>query len=180
MYPKPFYSARIPFYQELEKFDNQEGDQEAGYRPAKDERIARVKPRRSNQVLSTLESWVSRGHDLVIVYPVPEQGFDVGNELFAQRPIIASEDQLPDLSTSYEVFKERVNSSYRVLDKVKGDQVVRIYLEKLFCSEEQQRCFASQGKVIYFGRDNHVSPLGSGLIVTEVAKVLGLNIPGDF
>lgn len=171
------YSARIPRYMEQSLFDNEEGDQEANYRLVDKDKIIKDYPERANALLETLNGWKNAGHTLVIVYPVPEQGFRVDSKLFAIRPIIQSESQLPDLSTSYEVYNERTKSSFDVLDLIVGDNIFRVYPDKLFCDEKTERCYASRGSQIYFGSDNHVSPLGSRLIVMEVAGELGLKIP---
>ncbi|NNJ91911.1 MAG: acyltransferase, partial [Gammaproteobacteria bacterium] len=169
------YSARIPQFMEQSRFDNKEGDKEAKYKPVNENIVALDYKRRSRMLEKTLNSWIDSGHKLVLIYPVPEQGFHVKRKLFIQRPVINNEDMLPDLSTSYSVFKKRVKSSYEALNRINGDQVQRVYPEKVFCDELSGRCFASKGKQIFFGSDNHVSPLGSRLIVNEIAKQINLN-----
>lgn len=171
------YSARIPAYMEQSRFDNEEGDQEANYIFVDEDKIIKGYPKRANALLETLNGWKNAGHTLVIVYPVPEQGFRVDSKLFAIRPIIQSESQLPDLSTSYKIYNERTKSSFDVLDLIAGDNVFRVYPDKLFCDEKTGRCYASRGSQIYFSSDNHVSPLGSRLIVIQVAEELELKIP---
>lgn len=171
------YSARIPLYMEQSRFDNEEGDREGDYELVDNEEVIADYPERSDMLVETLRGWVDAGHTLVIVYPVPEQGFSVDSKLFMIRPIIQSEDQLPDLSTSLSVFKKRTKSSYDALDRVTGETVFRVYPEKLFCESDIGRCFASKGSKIFFWSDNHVSPLGSSLIVEEIARLLELKIP---
>ena len=171
------YSSRLPLALELERFDNQEGDKEAKFKPVDSEKVLITRPVRSASIEQRMTTWVKLGYPLVIVYPVPEQGFHVPSKLFSQRPIITKKEQLPNLSTSYVVFKKRVSSSYKTLDRVRGKRVHRVYPEYLFCSEKSQRCFASQGERLYFTSDNHVSPLGADMIVTEVARTLELEVP---
>jgi peptidoglycan/LPS O-acetylase OafA/YrhL len=171
------YSARIPLYIEQSRFDNKEGDQESNYIPIGKEKVIADYPERSKMLLKTLNDWKNAGHTLVIVYPVSEQGFRVDNKLFTIHPIIQNENQLPDLSTSYTVYKESTKRSFDVLDFVIGDNVFRVYPDNLFCDEKVDRCYASKGSKIFFAADNHVSPLGSSLIVTEIAKILGMEVP---
>ncbi len=169
------YSARIPQFMEQSRFDNKEGDTEANYKPVNENKVALDYKRRSRMLEKTLNSWIDSGHKLVLIYPVPEQGFHVKRKLFIQRPVISNEDMLPDLSTSYSVFKKRVKSSYEAFNRIKGDHVERVYPENIFCDELSGRCFASKGKEIFFGSDNHVSPLGSKLIINDIAKKINLN-----
>ena len=117
---------------------------------------------------------------MVVVYPVPEQAFHVNNVLYWKSPRITSVDQLPTLSTRYDVFKERVASSYAALDQLNGPGIARVYPEKLFCRIESGRCIASESERLYFAYDNHVSPLGADIIVREVAAELGLKVPNSF
>ena len=156
------------------KFDNEEGDQESGYKPVPRNTVVSNYRKRARIVFDSLNSWVQQGHDLMIVYPVPEQGFSVGSKLFIQRPFIKNRDMLPDLSTSYDVFKKRVRSSYIALNRITGSNVYRVYPEKIFCNENAGRCYATKGENIYFTSDNHLSPLGARMVVAEIKKKLGL------
>jgi len=173
------YSARIPLYMEQNFFDNQEGDKENGYHLVNKNEVISDYPKRAELLISTLNGWKNAGYTLVIVYPVPEQGYQVSNKLFTARPVIRTEKQLPDLSTSLSVFRERTKSSYDALDRVTGDNVFRVYPESIFCDKETGRCYASKGSKIFFAGDNHVSPLGSNLITEQIAKELGLVIPNQ-
>lgn len=169
------YSARIPLFMEQSRFDNMEGDKEAKYKPVNEKIVSLEYKERARKIEKTLNPWIESGHDLVLVYPVPEQGFHVNRKLYLQRPRIRNDEMLPNLSTSYSVFKSRVKSSYEALDRVKGKNVKRIFPERLFCDDVSGRCFASKGKKIYFWSDNHVSPLGSRLIVNDIAEKLDLS-----
>lgn len=168
------YNARIPLFMEQSRFDNQEGDQETNYKPADPDKVKAGYEGRTELLVNTFEIWRDAGHELAIIYPVPEQGYSVAKKLFAHRPIIDVESKLPDLTTSYEVFRRRVQSSHDALDRVTGPGVFRIYPEAVFCDENTGRCFASKGKDVYFGTDHHVSPLGAKMIINEVGCTLDL------
>lgn len=174
------YSARLPVALERERFDNQEGFRENNFKTVDRKKVLTEMPARAALIEQSMNNWAKPGYPLVIVYPIPEQGFHVHQRLFSHRPVISKKELLPDLSTSYPVFKKRVSSSYKVLDQVQGEAVLRVYPEHLFCSQESQRCYASQGERIYFGTDNHVSSLGAEMVVAEVAKSLELKVPEDF
>jgi|TARA_R110002073_G_scaffold129760_1_gene276131 peptidoglycan/LPS O-acetylase OafA/YrhL len=179
--PKIIYISRLPLYLEQEAFDNQEGMREPEKIFFKKGFNEKSDPgQRGLDVVTTLRSWAEAGYDLVVVYPVPEQAFHVIQSLSWHSPPITSVDQLPTLTTSYDVFKRRVASSYKALDQLHGPRIGRVYPEKLFCRQESGRCIASESERLYFAYDNHVSPLGADLIVRQVANELGLKVPDSF
>jgi hypothetical protein len=51
---------------------------------------------------------------------------------------------------------------------------VRVYPEQWFCRSASRRCVVSEGERIYYGSDNHESPLGSSIIVHDLAGKLRL------
>ena len=131
-------------------------------------------------MVATLTNWVENGYELVIVYPTPEQDFHANALLYGLYSSASSADELPILSTSYDVYKQRVASSYAALDQITGPKVRRVYPARVFCREETGRCLASDHDRIYFGVDSHVTHLGSDMIVREVAEQLQLQVPDSF
>jgi peptidoglycan/LPS O-acetylase OafA/YrhL len=174
--PAIIYSSRIPLY--ISGLDY--GESNDGQAPKHWFLQRGNNSQIANDVVSSLTEWSDDGYGLVIIYPVPEQGFDVDKTLKLYAPPISNADQLPTLTTSYTEFKERVASSYAALDKVTGFGVLRVYPEKLFCREKNDTCIASESDRLYFEFDNHVSPLGADLIVREIAVVLDLKVPESF
>ena len=179
--PTIIYSARVPIYVEREPFDNQEISEDNDSQITQRMRLRAFFPDDlTNALVETLNSWLDDGYGLVIVYPVPEQGFDVPQRLNSISPPISGPEQLPTLSTSYDEYKKRVARSYMALDKVTGSRVKRVYPEKIFCRQESGRCIASESDRLYFDSDNHVGALGADLIVREVATELKLEVPESF
>ena len=177
--PRIVYISRLPLYIERATFNNQEGGREPEW-PIHTKSTDHDPDQRERDVVTTLSSWLEAGYELVVVYPVPEQAFHVIPTLLWHSPPITGVDQLPALSTRYDVFKQRVASSYAALDQLVGPRVGRVYPEKLFCQKETGRCVASEVERLYFAFDNHVSPLGADLIVRQVAIELGLRVPDSF
>ena len=110
----------------------------------------------------------------MIVYPVPEQGFHVGDRLMAPQAEIADPADLPTITTSYEVFRKRVQRAYAVLDAVAGANIIRVYPERNFCRACSGRCIASEGECIYFESDHYLAPLGARLVISDIAAKLRL------
>ena len=134
----------------------------------------------ANSVESTLAGWVDDGYRVVIVYPVPEQGYHVYGMLNWLFPFVSNAEELPTLSTSHDAFRKRVASSYAALDQVGGVEVLRVYPEEIFCRTEPGICVATEADRLYFGTDNHVARLGADLITREIAAVLNLQVPDSF
>lgn len=185
--PIIIYSARLPLYIEQEMFDNKEGGLESNglfskRGPLFNKGLSKeTRPDiRGRDVVTTMSSWINSGYKLVVIYPVPEQGFHVTLALSWHSPPINNVDQLPTLSTRYDVFEERVASSYAALDQLDSPGLIRVYPEKLFCQRKSGRCIASESDRLYFAYDNHVSPLGADLIVRQAAIELGLSVPDSF
>ncbi len=179
--PTIIYSARVPIYVEREPFDNQEISEDDDSQITQRKRLRAFFPDDlTDALVDTLNSWLDDGYGLVIVYPVPEQGFDVPQQLNSISPPISGPEQLPTLSTSYDDYKKRVARSYKALDRITGSRVSRVYPEKIFCRQESGRCIASEFDRLYFDSDNHVGALGADLIVREVAAELELEVPDTF
>jgi peptidoglycan/LPS O-acetylase OafA/YrhL len=167
------YNARVPLLLESAPFDNGEGEREGLATLPEAFREAQFQVR-ARALREMLEGLAAVSETLVIVYPVPEQGFHVGDKLFASRWQIAGPEDLPTISTRYDVFRARVRRSHAVLDSVRGANVVRIHPELHFCRPATGRCVVSEGERIYFEFDNHLSPLGSSLVVADIARELRL------
>jgi len=178
--PVVIYNSRLPRYIEGEKYLNPEGWAENNYRPAPPSWGKNKKPQLISELIKTLTDLTRISKKLVIVYPVPEQGFNIPHRLALTKPEITTKEGLPDYSTSYISFKIRTKATYGALDKINSPNIVRIYPEQVFCNKTNGRCSASEGEKIYFGSDNHVSPLGAFMIVREVSEGLGLYSPSPF
>lgn len=171
------YSARVPLFLEEIKYIGDQGEKEAGYKYIPEEEINSQFPKKAKALIDTLNEIKNTNDKLVIVYPIPEQGFHLKDKLFREIRYSQNKEKLPIVTTSYQNYLDRVFRSYRVLDSVLGGNVFRVFPEKIFCSSESGRCIVSENEKLYYEKDNHVSPIGSNLIVTEIAKVLSLKRP---
>jgi hypothetical protein len=181
--PTIIYNALLPVYLEQVDIEGQEGQIQVdnpAVRSVRQKLLAMHPDKPWKAVVETLGTWVTDGHELVIVYPVPEQGFNVRKMLKWHTPPIYSADQFPTLSSSYAEYKKRTSSSYSALDAVTDPGVRRVYPENIFCREESGLCIASEYDRLYFVTDSHVSPLGADLIAREIAAQLNLKIPESF
>ena len=75
------------------------------------------------------------------------------------------------ITTSYQVYKNRTNSSFKLLDSVKSDNVYRVYPHKLFCDTLiKGRCITHDDKDIFYADDDHPSLKGSEMINNLIFK----------
>ena len=54
------------------------------------------------------------GHKIIIIYPVPEVGFDVPRKIYNEI-VIKKQKEIKLFSTSYDVFKERNEETFKLL-----------------------------------------------------------------
>ncbi len=172
-------SARWSTYLEGEAFDNGEGGKEPGKamvadsfdssagRP--DDRKARVAAAYKQGIKRLLEM----GKQVVLVYPVPEAGWDVPQWLALHqmrgRPIAG------DLSTSAAVFEDRNRRSDRAFEDLKAEpgQLIKIRSAALFCNTVQDgRCMAQIDGVAQYSDNNHLNFAGASRVVDAITAAL--------
>ena len=80
------------------------------------------------------------------------------------------------ITTSYEVYKSRTKSSFRLLNSIQGENIYRVYPHTLFCNTIiKNRCITHDDKNIFYVDDDHTSLEGSkminDLIMKEIEKI---------
>ena len=145
-------------------------------------------------------SELSYTNQIVLIYPMPEVGWHVPNQILIKILAKYRYDQLMRLvwkiflpfrkvneikdylitknyiTTSYKVYKDRVKSSFDVLDSIKGENIYRVYPHKLFCDTLiKDRCVTHDDKNIFYSDDEHLSFKGTEmineLILKEIEKI---------
>lgn len=192
------YSARLPLYLSGELYKNEDGQIERGRTDLSgpkleldplipDPKIGYAKTT-EDAVTQTLQSWLDAGHDLILIYPVPEQGFKPLDKLterlksMPDRQKITALNRLK-LTTDYAHFKSRIRQAEAVLDTIKdSDALIRIRPETAFCNTDLGHCYINEGLNIYYYEDNHVSPLGASMILnpfTQTSPNARVNDPNE-
>lgn len=166
-----------------EWFDNQEGQREdtrltipdAYFVPidikdsTKEERYKYI----AEGIISRINYIINNGHKLILVYPVPEMGFNVPKKLLNSigKSSDSDSDLVPILSTSYDVYKTRNKRIFNILDSIDHPNISRIYPHKLFCNTKiKNRCVANDKDFLFYHDDDHVSLKGSEMIVKKIIK----------
>jgi hypothetical protein len=164
-------------------FDNEEGYKEEVKLDIPDIYFEPMNVKTSSQVerqkyiLENLKSQVDnitkQGHKLILVYPVPEMGFNVPRNLLRKfvKEGVSADDTIPILSGSYDVYKKRNKLIFETLDSIENPNVYRVYPHKFFCDkQEKNRCVANDQENLFYFDDDHVSLKGSEFIANEIIR----------
>lgn len=164
-------SSRLPLYTNEHYYNNGEGGVERGaafYR-----KFISINNSSLFDNLPGLYSDIAKLNKLILIYPVPPNGFNVGHELrlFMNKNYTFDQDfLLPIMSTSKLNFINWSSEAYDILDSVSGN-VLRIYPEKLLCETDNilvDRCFSNNDKVLYYFDDDHLSQYGANKIIADI------------
>jgi len=95
----------------------------------------------------------SYGHQVVLIYPIPEVGWDVPKRLVKQLrgvPHHKTKEALRNepITTSSKVYHERQKSSFAVLNQIQHPNIHRVYPHEIFCDTN------IEGRCITHDQDN--------------------------
>ena len=109
---------------------------------------------------------------LVVVGPVPEVGWHVGNRNF--KSMVLHHETMPDINTSHDLFKLRNQSALAILDKVsKGKALTLVEPSSMFCNTMlASRCVAQHNGISYYADDDHLSQTGARMVVDQIMTAL--------
>jgi hypothetical protein len=163
---------------EQSRYDNGEGGIEPGDDHPHLAKLGEAGPADPGAVATaishTVGTLLERGVKVVLVYPIPEMGWNVPQVLLMRarrQNDPAAYMQAEPISVSYEDFRRRTQRTYALYDHVVSDpNLVRVYPEKVFC--DQQRCFANQGSQVFYRDDNHLSETGASKLNTLIMDAI--------
>ena len=166
-------SGRFPQYLEGHGFDNKEGGVEGKkYIEFRSQRDLAF----SQEIVLTLNKLLDDGHHIVLVYPIPEVGFNVPKTLLK----VAENSSVQGLSgalkeisltTSSAVYMERASQTFKIFDSVKHPNIHRVYPHQLFCDTDRPgRCVTHNQTEIFYADDDHPSASGAKLIADRIFK----------
>ena len=125
---------------------------------------------------------LSKNNKIIIVYPIPEVGWHVPpklkNLILKDKKLLIKSNFSKEkfVTTSFEVFKERTKSSFKLLDSIQGENIYRVYPHTLFCDTTiKYRCVTHDDQNIFYADDDHPSLKGAeminDLIMKEIKKI---------
>lgn len=163
--------GRFPYYLSSQRFDNKEGGVEEGksttFRAIDDTTF-------EEQFKKTIRLLISNGHQVVLVYPIPEVGVKVPQYIFEtakSRTVSEVTDVFEPLTTSYDVYKERSATTFELFDSITSPNIYRVYPHNVFCDIQiKDRCVTHDNEDVFYADDDHPSAKGSEMIVELIMK----------
>jgi hypothetical protein len=158
---------RASLYLHASPFDNGEGGHEWG----KDLSFASVTsngPTLEEGMQSAIEDLLELGHRVILVYPLPELGWDPVDVVLAERGPTTD----ATASVDYERFRARNSRAYQVFDSISASpDLKRIYPERLLCNMSVSgRCAALRAGELLYADSNHLSKAGADLLAGHIWK----------
>lgn len=173
--------GRLPLYISSKYFDNQEGGIEWSDSKEGDKFVhTKNKLSLSDGIKISIEELLNNNHKVILIYPIPEVGWNVPKKMIIDMPknkkFINNFMKSYNLTTSYDVYKNRTYKSFKILDSITHKDLYRVYPHTLFCDNTiKDRCVTHNLKDIFYSDDDHLSIKGSELvselILDEIYKI---------
>ena len=162
--------GRFPLYLTNYLFNNQEGGIEG-----KKWRYKYISTGKFDTIQASFRDSVlklSQHNKIILIYPIPEVGWNVPKKLWYERKNkFSNKLSLKNITTSYEVYKNRNETSFKLLDSIKGENIKKAYPHKLFCNTLfKNRCITHDEKNIFYADDDHPSLKGTEMINNLIMK----------
>ena len=176
--------ARFPLYVDGNRFDNGEGGVEAGsstwFDVANITSSDRDDEERRLRVLAAYEERIrelARSFNVVLVYPIPEAGWDVPSRAFKN----AYFNGESTLTTSYAAYKERTREVNALFDRL-VEEIPNVYgarVHEALCSEATGRCLNADRGGVYYYDDDHLSNAGAHLVAPVIVDAIKSALGND-
>ena len=114
---------------------------------------------------------VLHNNKIILVYPIPEVGWDVPNKIWIDRKKGLNKNNYSNLTTSFKVYLNRSETSNNLLDSIDNNNIYRVYPHKLFCDLRLKgRCVTHDDKDIFYADMDHPSKKGAEMINDLIIK----------
>lgn len=161
--------GRWAYYIERSFYNNQEGGLEIG--PEALWNNPRSVSRFGEAVQKVVSELVANGKQVVLIYPVPEPGWDIPRYMVHADMLGIKLDDA--FSASHAHFKARNRRAYQILDSVgTHPDIIRVYPEKQMCNIDiPGRCvFMTEAGIPLYFDDDHLSITGARYALPDLEK----------
>ena len=156
--------GRLPAFLSHEDFNNTEGGGSAIPTNIIFEHADKVMNLKEG-IVSSIKELLNNHQNVILIYPIPEVGWDVPKELFKQKKPYLITKHFTPVTTSYDVYKKRSKESFELLDSIQHPNLYRVYPHTLFCNNKiPGRCITHTDKDIFYGDEHHLSLKGAVLV----------------
>lgn len=172
-------SARWPLYFHNAPFDNHEGGVENNVTLVSDKVITvdveEFQLRTLEAMRHVIELYLGAGIDVVLVWSIPEIGWDVPSHLFSlfrKKGYLDREDGSVALSV-YKDRTEAVHELFRSIDASDhGGRLVHVMPEKYLCDPSTGRCLVHERHSPFYFDDDHLTNLGAMKIAPAIMDAI--------
>ena len=164
------FHARYALYLLEKEFNNNEG----GIEKVKWEYKFLNENKESNHFVnfSKFVKKISKKNKIILIYPLPEVGWDLPRRV----KFIEFKNKLlndnKQVTTSYEIFKERNKEVFKILDNIKGPNIQRLYPHKKLCDYMTGRCITQKDNHLLYRDYVHLTKHGVKLILNDLLKLI--------
>lgn len=129
-------------------------------------------------IVSTINSILDLGHKIILVYPVPEVGFNVSQRIINNNSkylekLKMRDDKIINYSTDYNVYKKRNKKIFEIFDNIKNNNLYRVYPHNYFCDTIlKNRCITNNKDILFYYDSDHLSLDGSKFVVDSIVKII--------
>lgn len=129
-------------------------------------------------IVSTINSILDLGHKIILVYPVPEVGFNVSQKIINNNSkylekLKMRDDEIINYSTDYNVYKKRNKKIFEIFDRIKNNNLYRVYPHNYFCDTIlKNRCVTNNKDILFYYDSDHLSLDGSKFVVDDIVKII--------
>ncbi|MCH2192405.1 MAG: hypothetical protein MK188_15985, partial [Gammaproteobacteria bacterium] len=168
-----FYSGRFALYQNGDRFA-----EEPGYPVLlTNKRSGEPSPEAlRNLVVETIEDLLKQNIKVVLVYPVPEMGFDVPKTFVKNYGSVSplklkQELETNPLSIKRIKFTQRTKKIVEAFDSIPNNTLlIRLDPAKVLC--DQTKCYANDRNELFYYDDNHISPNAAQRLIDSIVPEL--------
>jgi peptidoglycan/LPS O-acetylase OafA/YrhL len=126
----------------------------------------------SENIKKSILNIIEKGNKVILLYPVPEVGWDVPQELL----YIHYKKIIPKyaITSSSKVFEKRSQPAFKVLDSIGSHPgLYRVFPHKLFCdSQVKGRCITHDDTNLFYYDDYHLSTAGAQLLSRDIIDLI--------
>jgi hypothetical protein len=122
--------------------------------------------------VEAIQELLASGKKVILVYPVPEQGWDIPK--FTARQLWFGSTLSGGVAVREEVITKRNADVVAAFDAFgKHQNLARVVPQKIFCNTYiKERCASQLGGVPFYYDDDHLSNAGAQLVVSEIMKLI--------
>ena len=163
--------GRMPLILSGHHFDNTEGGFEKNVNNGIWTEVFEHKEKKpiKEAIKDSMLKLMNDGHKIVLLYPIPEVGWNVPKKLIEGLPKETNKMKTwldrNRITTSYEVYQKRTQSSFELFNSIHHPNLYRVYPHKLLCDNQiKGRCITHDDENIFYADDDHPSNEGAKLI----------------